>query len=385
MTVLLIALLAFVAAMTMLGVSQAQMRSAARSQDRMMAAVLAESGIDDAIGQVSSDPTFAGRTGTIYEDPTTKLKAFGTFQTTITTLTGQKRKITSVGTNPNGSTSTVVAVITIDTRALGNAAIMSKGAVALGGTMDINSVPTPNLGISHVYANGNITMGGNSKVDGYLMGGGTVTGGDGSLGTESNVPPFPYPTVAETDKWKADWITASKATNQWSTNINQSRTITAPHYISGNITLSSSDTVVLNGPGIIYVDGNVKLSGQSVLTNGATLVVNGTFTQTAQTIYKMTTGMAQTPTMVVYGSGYGPTADVIDLVGGSTADQQGVVYAVNGSIKVAGGATFVGALVAGGTGASVKATGTYDHKFPENMSSLVKFPTAAAVEGVTEL
>ncbi len=384
LTVLLIAMVAFVAAMILLNTSQGQISASVRSQDRMMGTVLAEAGIDDSISKLSSDPYYTGGTGTLYEDPTTKLKPFGTFATTVTTISDQKRKITSTGTNPNGTTSTVVAIITIDTRALGNAAIMAKGSVALGGNMDINSVPTAGLGISHVYANGNIDMGGSSTVDGYLLAGGTVTGGVGSLGTEQFVPPFPYPDTATTDKWKAEWLAAAQV-GPTTVNVNTSTTITAPHYIKGNINLTSSDTVILQGPGIIYVDGNVRLTAQSVLQNGATLVVAGTFTQQGQSIYKMTTGMAQTPTMVVYGTGYGPSTNVIDLTGGSTADQQGVVYAVNGSIKVAGGSNFVGALVAGGTDARIFATGTYNHKFPENMSSLVKFPSSASVEGVTEL
>ncbi len=382
-TVLLIALLAFIAAMTMLGVSQGQIRSSTRSQDRMMSVVLAEAGIDDAIAQISSFPEFAGRSGTIYEDPPTNTKKFGTYQTTITKIDDLKRKITSVGTNPNGTTGTVVAVVTVDTRALGNAALMANGPINVGGTMYVNSLPL-GLHISHVYANGNVAMGGASYVDGHLAAAGTVVG-TAYYPSQSGVPPYPYPSTATTDKWRLEWIAAAKLGGTTNGNVSSSTTITAPRYINGSISLNNSETITINGPGVVYVDGNVNINAQAVLTNGATLVVSGTVTQGGQSVYKMVPGILPTPTMVVYGTGYGVTADVIQLAGGSAGYNQGVVYAVNGSIKVAGGSTFVGALVAGGAGAQIGSNGGYTHFFPENLASSVVFPTAATLAGVTEL
>jgi hypothetical protein len=99
----------------------------------------------------------------------------------------------------------------------------------------------------------------------------------------------------------------------------------------------------------------------------------------------MVTGVTPTPTMIVYGTGYSAGSDVIKLVGGSAGNYQGVVYAVNGSINVAGGAVFVGALVAGGAGSQIYSSGGYTHLFPENLASAVVFPTAATISGVTEL
>jgi Tfp pilus assembly protein PilX len=382
-TVLLIAILAFVAAMTLLGVSQAQMRSSSRSQDRMMGLVLAEAGIDDAVAQISSFPEFTGRSGTIYENPPTNTRIFGTYQTTVTVVGDLKRKITSVGTNPNGSTSTVVALITVETRALGNAALMANGPINVSGTMQVNSLPA-DLHISNVYANGNIAMGGTSFVDGQLAAAGTVVG-QAYYPSESGVPPYPYPSRTTTDKWKTDWIAAAQLGGTINGQVKTTTTITAPKYINGNISLNNSETVVINGPGVVYVNGDVTLTAQAVLTNGATLVVSGTVTQGGQSSYKMVPGVKPTPTMVVYGTGYSATADVIKLAGGSLGDNQGVVYAVNGSINVAGGSTFVGALVAGTAGAQISSNGGYTHYFPEDLASSVVFPTAATISGVTEL
>ncbi|MES2463434.1 MAG: hypothetical protein V4671_22905, partial [Armatimonadota bacterium] len=360
MTVLLIALICFVGAIAMVSGSLMQVQSSARSQDRMTGLLLAEAGVDDAVTQASSDIAFTGRTATVYEDPPTNSKKFGTFTTTITEISGDKRKITSIGTNTNGTTRQVVAIITAGEQALGGAAIMSKGSVDITGNADVNSVPTPNLGISHVYANTDIKMKGSSTVDGILMAAGIVFGGSGSKGTVENGTPVLYPDTVTTNKWRLDWITEAKAGGTMGA-VNKNDKITAPMFINGGINLGSKDKVELKGPGSIYVNGDIDLTAQTELLNGATLIVAGTFTQTGQSVYKVKTGTATpstpTPTMVVYGSGYGATSDVIKLTGGSLADQQGIVYAVNGSIKVAGNSMFVGSLVAGGTGAQISVHG----------------------------
>lgn len=383
LTVLMLAMLAFVGALTMMSVSQSQIRSAAQSQNRMTGLVLAEAGVDDAVLQISSAPDFTGRSGSLYEDPPTNSRIFGTYQTTVTKVDEVVRRVTSVGTNPNGTKVTVVAIVNVDTRALGNAAIMANGAINVGGTMLLNSIPTPDMHISHVYANGNVSMGGSSFVDGVLMAAGTVTG-TAYYPSQTGVAPFPYPNSTTTDKWRADWISAAQAGGTINA-VKKTATITAPKYINGDITLNNSEAVTLNGSGVIYVNGNVNLTAQSTLTNGVTLVVSGTFTQGGQSTYKITTGLTPTPTLVVYGTGYGMSSDVIQLTGGSLANQQGIIYAVNGSIKVAGGSTFVGALIAGGANAQVSTTGGYNHYFPDNMASAVKFPSAANVVAVTEL
>jgi Tfp pilus assembly protein PilX len=80
LTVLMLAMLAFVGALTMMSVSQSQIRSAARSQNRMTGLVLAEAGVDDAVLQISSAPDFTGRSGSLYEDPPINSRISGTYQ-----------------------------------------------------------------------------------------------------------------------------------------------------------------------------------------------------------------------------------------------------------------------------------------------------------------
>jgi hypothetical protein len=375
--------IALIGAATLISISRAQMKASAKSKDRMMGLVLAEAGVDDSVLQLSSDGDFVGRSSTIYEDPPYNTKVFGTYQTTVTKVDDTVRRVTAIGTNRNGSKVNVLALVTIDTRSLGSAAIMANGPINIGGTMFVNSIPTPDLHVSHIYANGDVSMGGSSFVDGALIAAGNVTG-TAYYPSQSAAPLFPYPKTETTNQWRTAWIAAAQAGATIGA-VKKTMTITAPTYINGDISLNSSESVTLNGSGVIYVNGSVNLTAQSVLTNGVTLVVAGTFTQAGQSMYKIHTGISPTPTLVVYGIGYGATADVISLTGGSLDYQQGIVYAVNGSIKVAGGSTFVGALVAGGTGARISTNGGYNHYYPQNMDAPFKFPSAATVTALIEL
>jgi hypothetical protein len=145
-----------------------------------------------------------------------------------------------------------------------------------------------------------------------------------------------------------------------------------------NINLSSYDVVTINGPGVVYVNGDVRLVGQSQLINGGTLAVAGTFTQTGGTVYKIIKGIAETPTMVTFNTNNASPS--VTLVGGADALHQGIVYAVSGGIKLTGGSTFVGALVAGGTDGEVGVNGNYRHVYPEKMSSRIEFPSNPGVK-----
>jgi Tfp pilus assembly protein PilX len=382
LTVLIFAMMLLFIGLLLVSNSLFEVKGATRSQNRIMALMVAEAGVDDAVAQISSNPDFAGRTVTLYEDPGTNARPNGRFTTAVVRASDTLRRVTSVGTSPGQTAVTVVATVVIDTRALGNAAIMANGPINIGGTLTVNSTPTQDLHISHVYGNGDVSMGGSSYVDGVLMSAGNVTG-QAYFPSQSGVAAFPYPSTTQTDQWHAEWIAAASAGGSVNT-VRRSTTITAPKYINGDITLSGSDNVTLSGSGVIYVNGNVNLTAQSVLTNGVTLVVRGTFNQQGQSVYKITTGLTPTPTLVVYGTGSGATADVVGLTGGSLANQQGIIYAVNGNIKVAGGSVFVGALVAGGAGSGVNSTGNYAHWFPEGMAAPVKFPTAAQVQAIVE-
>ncbi|MES2460317.1 MAG: hypothetical protein V4671_07025, partial [Armatimonadota bacterium] len=97
-TVLLIASICFVVAVALVSGSLAQVQSSARTQDRMTGLMLAEAGVDATVAQITADAAYTGGTGTVYEDPGTNSKPFGTYTTTVTKISDIKQKITSIGT-----------------------------------------------------------------------------------------------------------------------------------------------------------------------------------------------------------------------------------------------------------------------------------------------
>jgi hypothetical protein len=365
----------------MFNTSLTQLRMSRSGQNKATGLALAEAGVDDTVDQLRKDHGFAGPvSGALTTDTGAN---FGSYNATISTTSDPYvRLVNSTGTNPDGSTQRVAALINLDMRPLGWAAILSNGDVNVNGGALVNSNPA-DLHISDVIANGNISMGGSSTVDGTLVAGGT-TSGQGYFPSQTGQPTYPFPDSAEQTQMKADWVTQAMAGGQIS-GVNNSATITAPKYINGDINLSSYSTVTLNGSGVIYVNGNVKMTANSVLTNGVTLVVRGTVNQSGQSIYKITPGILPTPTLVAIGTGASVNDTVISLTGGSLANQQGIIYAMNGSIKVAGGSLFVGELVAGQPGAQINVTGGYTQAFPSGMASAVKFPNGASTKSIVEL
>ncbi|HVK03523.1 MAG TPA: hypothetical protein VM490_08615 [Armatimonadaceae bacterium] len=382
MTTLFMVVLAVVAVFVIISSSLAQIQLSRRGQNRSTALVLAEAGVDDTLDRLRLNPKYVGGSGTLFEDPPTNTATFGTYATTVTELTEETRKVQSVGTNPDGSTGEVAAIVRIDMRALGSAAIASNHAVNINGTANILTTPL-DAHVANVHSNNNVVMGSNSIVDGYLSAVGT-TSGTAYFPSKPGSPEMYFPDSATTTDWRQKWALQAMAGGVINSNVNKSATITGPKYINGDITLNNYESVKLTGSGIIYVRGNVRLTGQAILENGVTLIVEGTFEQQGGTVYKVTTGITPTPTLAVYGSNKSDTDDVVSLAGGSLNVHQGIVYAVKGRIKVAGGSTFVGALVAGGKAGGVAATGNYTHLYPKDMASIIKFPTDPRVESIIE-
>jgi hypothetical protein len=376
--------LVLVVALTLLfmfNTSLTQLRLTRMGQNKATGLSLAEAGVDDTVDQLRKDHDFAGPVaGTLTTDTGAN---FGLYNTTISTTSDPYvRLVKSTGTNSDGSTQKVAALVNLDMRPLGWAAVLSNGDVTVSGNALVNSNPA-DLHISDVISNGNISMGGASVVDGTLVAGGTASG-QGYYSSLVSQPTYPFPDSAEITQMKANWITQAMAGGQIN-GVHSSTTITAPKYINGDISLSSYDAVTLNGSGIIYVNGNLKMAGNTMLTNGVTLIVSGTVDQSGQSVYKITPGILPTPTLVAIGTGAAVSATVISLTGGSLANQQGIIYAMNGSIKVAGGSIFVGELVAGAPGAQINVTGGYTQAFPSGMASAVKFPNGASTKSIVEL
>jgi hypothetical protein len=288
----------------------------------------------------------------------------------------------------------VVAYITQGNLSLGGSAILSNGTVSISGGANIATSPA-NQHNADVFGNGNVNLGGAGYDDGTLVSHGSVTG-SGYYGSLSNQSSMPFPDTATTAMMQSNWIALSQAVVSPATtpNIiqasnlfkggNKSEIITAPAYINGNIQLTSTQSItfVPSSPTAtnqtVYINGNLKSVSGSTITNAADLIVGGTFTMAGQSSYAITPPAAGNPmpTLAVL------TGD-ITLNGGSTNVQWGIIYSVNGGIKVNGNAVFTGALVAGGVNSSVTATGTYQQYFVSD-PSLVAIPQYPVLKYILE-
>ena len=360
--------------------SMFELRQSGRSRDKQMALSLAEAGVDDTVERLRGDWAYTGGSGSLSVG-VNGANAVGSFSTTITEVNPQIRKVISRGTNPNGTKTSVVVLVQRENYHLGDAAIKANKNADIGGTADVVTQPL-HQHIADVYSNSNIYMGSNSTVDGTLYAQGVVSGPSYETGqvyapSVSGAPPIYFPSPSEVAAIKSKLITDAQARGTTIGTVKKTMTITAPAYINGDIQLSSYDVVTIVGPGVVYVAGDIRLSGQSKLINGATVGVGGTFVQTGGTVYQITTGHAETPTLAVFNT-YNSSPGVT-LVGGADSIQQGIIWANTGGIKVAGGSVFVGALVAGGSNGEVSVNGNYRHIYPENMHSRIEFPGEARV------
>jgi hypothetical protein len=406
-------MLAMVTAMSMVTLSLSEVRLANRAHSRAQALTAAEAGVDDTLDLLRSNlsntgwvaPYSAASPKDLYENAANTIK-FGSYYTTCVSVNGgTQRKITSVGRSGDGTrTVTLYALIEIPQIPLGDAAIKSNASVTITGTASINTTPLDQH-VADVQSNQNIDLGSNGWADGALQASGTVNG-TGYYPSMSGAPAQTFPDAATTNGWRNTWRTTAKTGTTYA-NFNGGGTITAPAYISGNIKMTNTAILQMKPSSttdpeknIVFVEGDVIMSGGE-LQNGVTLVVNGTVSLTGQATYGLlyktvtdsVTGVqtlvpdrfsnaGKTPTVVVYN--VNNESNAIKLAGGTTTDEQGVVYSVNGAIQVSGGSSFIGALVSSGTTGIVSSSGNFTMYYPIDLASPVQFPGDPKVVFVAE-
>lgn len=380
--VLLLLSLVSLSVVTLTSVAITNVRLAARGHNKMSALALAEAGVDDAANRLAADPAYAGTGGTVtlYADPPTNTKPLGTFTVQVTTpvaSTPDLRLITSTGTTPSGAARTVKANFSGYEYNVGSDAMRSNGDIDINGDAAVKTVPVGQHN-AHLRANKNIYLG-NKTYDGGAYARGIVTGNP--FGDKvSGAPTVPFPSAATIADWDAGWKAKARAgeikTGDVSSSGGVTTAITGPCYISGNLIVGSNDTLTINGPGPVYVEGNVDLKG--TLINKTNLIVKGMFEITALGEYSASGGTP--PILIVLSSD--PAA--IKYRGGG-ATNQSVIYAMNGGIDVAGNSVCTGAMIAGGLGASIISRGTFDLNYPYSSLRNVSLGTPPTITGWIEM
>lgn len=387
-SVMLLLIFATVLIFSMSAATLTQVKISRKGGQQANALVLAEAGVDDAQDHLLDNHSYGGTGDTavnLYEDWPNTTKPNGSFKTTVTSIDSWNLKVTSVGTTADKISATVIAIVVINKRKLGSpesGALKGNGEVKLGGTVNITTIPA-NGHMADVLSNSNISMGNNSFVDGTLYGLGAISGGTGYYPSQQVTSPFSFNDTAATDALKAGWLAIAQAGGTRG-RVNGSATIAGPKYINGDISIQNSEKVILTGGAnaIIFVNGNVTLAGSSTLTNGVTLVVNGTFSMGGSSTYNIGTPTLPTPALVVYN--VNNATDAISLAGGSGTDHQGVIYGINGRIKVAGGSIVTGAIYNNDANNEIISTGNYTQYFPTDMSSIIDEPGTPFVSSLVE-
>jgi len=387
-----------------------QVKIARTGDNKAIGLTLAEAAVDDSVDQLASNPKLsasqlnANSAGSLYTDAnkTTKVgdytvDALDTLSSWTPSISGSGaglQRLRTHGTNPNGSQVYVVAYIKQGNLNLGGSAILSNGDVSITGTADIETTNPPPYHVADVFANGNISQGGSSTVDGTLIAVHNISG-SGYYANQTGAAPFVFPDSSQISAMQNYYKAYAQSTtspiigttyqaNKLFQGGITSKTITvsakSPAYISGKVQLTAGQTLTFTGDGIVYLDNDLKTVAGSQVINGSTLIVAGQFTQGGQSTYQITTGLpsgTSTPSLAVFGGD-------ITLAGGSTNVQWGIIYAVNGGITVNGNAVFTGALVAGSSSSGVKATVTFTQYFPANMASKVAIPQTTALWKILE-
>jgi|GEM_PF-6698609 hypothetical protein len=391
-----------------------EVRTSYRSIDEMRALTTAESGVSYAIAQLSTPPNGDAYTGT-----GGAWVSFGDGEFNVRVLPDpngdpEARWVEVVG-RVRGKIRQVVASVKKGYYTFPDAAMVVNGNIDFNhynqGTRSVmNDPPTytvapTNANWASIMANGWIY---NGTIDGAAL---SYSGMP--LGTNSDLPagilpePIPFPTTDETNEWASAWY--QQAWNsprhytsaalpktpqpQYDNNGNllldkngnvitaMTDTVQAPCYINGTIT----DDLVVYGPGVCYIDGQVNLTGggERLTNHGALIVVTGTAQIGTDSVEfggnagyavtgppdgtgSFTTDITQTALIAVSG-------DVI--LHGCPQMKQSLVYAMNGSIELCGTSDVWGALVAGGTppaGGGISGNGDIKLNYPQSFMQTLR-------------
>lgn len=341
LTSLVVVMMLGILGVSLSGLSVNSVRASGYRRDMQTAFELAEAGVRYAVYRLVSDKTYAGQGDTAFGE--------GTFRVEIGMVAGQPthRSVTGVGRVMSLGGSTVERRIggVIDTAAMSgiwNHAIISQGPIALNGSVTVDSTPAPNEG--HVHTNstigGAVSVTGNPLVRGHVSAVGTVVlTGSPSIteGAEDHAPPVPFPAV-DTAALRAQ--AAANSVTQGNVNIASSNTVTLRGKINGDLRISGSPRIILDGP--IWVTGTIEITGGASTYFGDGILIaeggvhfsgNGGFTSgDGFTI------LALSP------AGPGDSTPALEIAG--NVNIKGSIYVPNGHTKITGTPTIFGSIAA---------------------------------------
>lgn len=311
------------------GMASTGIRQAFRRRDTTAALSIAQGGLEEGVGQLKSNPDWAGIRNV-------SLGA-GTVTVSVTTPAGNptRRIVTSVGTVNNGQYSVSrTARITLETGKVPPVfykALATKKDFRIHGNVDINSSPLLNAG--DVHANGDLELSG-SAVDifGQATASGTVSTSGGpkvSRGMVSGVPPMAFP---EVDQELKNMALADGTT--WG-DVERSNGSLVKGKINGDLVADGGVGFKING--VVWVTGDLTIQGP--ITGKGTIIVEGVISLNAKFDYPL---LSPLQSLLFITTNTSSTA--VDLTGNRTF--KGLIYAPNGGVRLRGTTAFTGGILA---------------------------------------
>lgn len=316
---------------SLLAMSESGARLSYHRRDEQQAFDIADAGFQQAMKSLEEDSSYAGQSNTQFGP--------GSFTVKVSNGTSSQYKlITSTGvvSGAEGTTASQVVRGMVDLGSppqIANYALVAKGPISMSGGSLIDS--TPNLDVGNIASNTSIDMSGGTTVRGTASAAGPIkTSGSATAdaGLFANAKPVVFPTVDLTSVKAA--ASAYGVTNGNLT-ASSGQTVIAKGLINGNINISGTGALVIQGP--VWVTGKVNLSGSSYSGAGS-LYAEGDVNISGNSGLSIadTTQMA----IVALASDNG----ALNVSGSSRVG--GAVYVPNGLLSLSGSATVFGSLAA---------------------------------------
>lgn len=350
---------------SLLSYSLTSLRISERNVKHEQAMCIAEAGADYASTMLKDNSAYGGTDAPV---------SFGggSFAISVDTVGGNKI-VTSTGTVAGeGGTATIkMAASSGGGNMFPDGCIIARDDANISGSAVTQTSPST-LHQASVYANGDIKGTGSIVIDGYVAAHGTATL-KGSYSVYyppaiSGAPEITFPSQSEIDAWQQKLIDEAKAGGTMS-GINasgsKSYTITAPVYIDGDVKLTGSSTVTINGTGTVYVNGSIKTTGSSTVKSSALLAAADEVDMTGSGSYEVTAPTTDNVALISFAEDKSAGSPAITFTGSSASIMNGFIYSANGGIKLTGSADFRGAFVA--AGGSVKQTGSGRIIYPADL------------------
>jgi len=260
-----------------------------------------------------------------------------TVNVTVEYIGGNIYKITSTATSDSGSSTSIESYVSVTASLFDYAMAATDGNINLSGNAEVTS--PPDLFEGDIYANGEITMSGNSEVQGDATAAGEINlSGNASIegAIEDLAAPLEFAEI-DTSVYLAEADLGALIEGDLNINVDGYHDL-GPAHITGNLTISGNAIVRLTGT--VWVDGTITMSGNSRIEGGETIVAVGNIQVTGNTQLDSD----DIPFII-------STEGNITVTGNSWTSA--ILYAPNGNITLSGNSMVYGCVI----GQNITATG----------------------------